>query len=207
MQLFRSSAAWPVFAVLLLGALAGCGNHLPPRVLPDSVDPDAPNKALQLYDTNHDGAISGAELDNAPGLKAALPFMDENKTGKITAEDIAKRIAFWKETENGRVYFLCTVHHKNEPLVGATVRFVPEKFLGEGLQAGTGTTNKYGAVPVIKSHSEAAAAINGLSPGMYRVEITKAGEAIPAKYNTATTLGVLVDRDSIKITPDFNLDY
>ena len=30
----------------------------------------------------------------------------------------------------------------------------------------------------------------GLSPGFYRVEITKEGDNIPAKYNTATTLGL-----------------
>ena len=31
--------------------------------------------------------------------------------------------------------------------------------------------------------------VQGVPPGFYRVEITKAGEQIPAKYNTATTLG------------------
>ena len=31
--------------------------------------------------------------------------------------------------------------------------------------------------------------VKGLSPGFYRVEITKDGETIPAKYNTETTLG------------------
>ena len=31
--------------------------------------------------------------------------------------------------------------------------------------------------------------VGGLSPGFYRVLITKDGEKIPAKYNTETTLG------------------
>ena len=34
--------------------------------------------------------------------------------------------------------------------------------------------------------------VQGLSPGFYRVEITKDGEKIPAKYNTETTLGAEV---------------
>jgi hypothetical protein len=205
MNLSRSCAGTLLLATPLLAALAGCGNHVPPALLPDAIDPDAPKKAIELYDTNHDGAISGAEFDKVPGLKAALPYLDPNKTGKITAEDIAKRIAFWKESQTGRINVNCIVRHKKTPLAGATVRFVPEKFLGDGLQTGFGITSPHGVV-LVKTH-DGEKEIFGLSPGMYRVEITKAGESIPAKYNTATTLGVFVDTQGIGSGPIFDLDY
>jgi hypothetical protein len=32
----------------------------------------------------------------------------------------------------------------------------------------------------------------GVAPGFYRIEITKAGDNIPAKYNSETTLGQAV---------------
>jgi hypothetical protein len=51
--------------------------------------------------------------------------------------------------------------------------------------------------------------VPGLSPGFYRVEITKEGENIPAKYNTATTLGLEVgplDQDVIAAI-HFDLEY
>jgi hypothetical protein len=39
----------------------------------------------------------------------------------------------------------------------------------------------------------------GMPPGMYRVEITKPGDNIPAKYNKETELGQEVSLDNIDI--------
>ena len=36
----------------------------------------------------------------------------------------------------------------------------------------------------------------GVPPGFYRVQVTKSGENIPAKYNRETTLGHEVARDA-----------
>ena len=46
-------------------------------------------------------------------------------------------------------------------------------------------------------------------PGWYRVEITKAGENIPAKYNTHTTLGqeIALDAAGIREGIKFSLQY
>ena len=83
---------------------------------------------------------------------------------------------------------VCRVTHNGQPLAGAKVVFVPEKFLGGALQSGTGITSKAGFANVTSPHA-ADPSLEGLSPGFYRVEITKEGEKIPAKYNTETTLG------------------
>jgi hypothetical protein len=44
---------------------------------------------------------------------------------------------------------------------------------------------------------------HGVRPGFYRVEITKPGEKIPAKYNTEAILGqeVVIDAKGIEESP------
>ena len=81
----------------------------------------------------------------------------------------------------------CKVTHNGKALAGVTVTFVPEPFLGGGMQKGTGTTSSAGVANIVSPYA-ADPAIRGMSPGFYRVEITKSGEKIPAKYNTQTTL-------------------
>ena len=174
--------------LLLFSGLVGCGNYVPPRVVPDAPDPSAPSKALELYDTNHDGFLDAKELEKVPGLKAALKQVDTNNDGKISEQEIADRIKAWAELRGGRVRVTCRVTHNGAPLVGAKVAFVPEKFLGGTLQPGSGTTDAAGFA-IISAPYAADPAIQGVSPAFYRVEITKDDEKIPAKYNTETTLG------------------
>ncbi len=181
-----------VFGVLLMfSGLIGCGDSGPPRVVPDLPDANAAGKAMELYDTNHDGFLDEKELDQAPGLKAALKHLDTNHTGKISEQQIADRIKSWAELKFGRLQITCRVTHDGKPLVGAKVVFVPENFLGGTLQSGSGTTAG-GGIAIVSCPYSADATVKGLSPGFYRVEITKEGENIPAKYNTATTLGAEV---------------
>ena len=173
--------------LLMFSGLPGCGSSGPPRVVPDLPDASAADKAMQLYDTNQDGFLDAKELEKAPGLKAAL----KQKDGKISKEEIAERIKGWADSRVGRIQITCRLTHNGNPLEGAKVEFVPEKFLGGTLQAGSGTTSKTGGA-VISSPYAANPAVRGLSPGFYRVEVTKAGENIPAKYNSDTTLGAEV---------------
>ena len=72
------------------------------------------------------------------------------------------------------------------------MKFLPETFLGGGLQAAEGTTDDHGMARM----SVADSAQRGISPGFYRIKITKAGEAIPAKFNTDTRLGQEVAGDA-----------
>ena len=145
-------------------------------------------KAIEMFDTNKDGKLSGAELEQCPSLKAAVARMDTTGQGAITAEMIADRIRAWQKTMVGRMPFSCLVRRNGQPLVGAEVKFVPEKFLGSAIKEAKGTTDKLGAA-VITIVSTDPSMRPGVALGFYRVEITKAGENIPAKYNTATVLG------------------
>ena len=184
---------------------AGCGGGTTSRVKPAAVASDAGSKAMDSYDTNKDGFLDGAELDKAPGLKSALARVDTDHDGKITADEITARIQAWKKSPLGRIALRVNVTRNGQPLPDATVTFVPESFLGDKLSPATGKTNQFGqagiSVPITGSDPP------GLSPGFYRVEITKEGEPIPAMYNTATTLGqeVAADVDMTGIT--FDLRY
>ena len=169
-------------------------------------------KAIAQFDTNRDGVIAGAELDKCPGLKAAIDRVDPDGTGKITAEMIAARVEAWDKSRIGRMPVQCVVTHNGKPLVGALVKFVPEKFLVDnydGHWTATGETNKNGRVMVTIPVSGDRYDPPGVLPGFYRVEITKRGEKIPAKYNTETILGqeVAIDVKGIEESINFNLEY
>lgn len=178
----------------------------PRRLLPPKIDPaTAGAKAIEMFDADGDGKLSGAELDKCPGLKAAIAQVDPSGKGEITAEMIAARIKAWQDSRIGRMTTACRVMHNGKPLAGAEVKFVPEKFLGENFKTAIGITNADGAAMLLIPGER----IPGLAPGFYRVEITKNGENIPAKYNTETILGQEVARDARGIQQGikFDLEY
>jgi hypothetical protein len=180
----------------------------PPRLRPPTIDgPAAGDKALEQFDADKDGKLSGAELDKCPGLKAALAQVDATGQG-VTAKAIAARIKAWQDSKLGRMSIACTVLHDGKPLDGANVRFMPETFLGENVQAASGKTDKNG-VAMISIATSGANDPPGVAPGFYRVEITKSGEEVPAKYNSATTLGqeIALDAAGIQEGIKFNLKY
>ena len=203
----RSVPAYLFGGLLMVSGLMGCGNSLPSRVAPDLPDASAASKAMELYDTNHDGFLDEKELEKAPGLKAAFKPVDTNHDGKISEQEIADRIKSWADSRLGRTQVICRVLRNGKPLAGAMVVFVPETFLGGTLQSGSGTTTLTGCANVTSPYP-ADPTIQGLSPGFYRVEITKAGENIPAKYNTETALGAEVGGVSdTKYPLRFDLQY
>jgi hypothetical protein len=190
----------------LLGCILGCGRSVPPPIVPDLPDPLAAQRAIELFDTNHDGLLDSKELEKCPGLKAAIKRVDSNGDGKISEQEIAGRIKSWADSGTGRALVNCRVLHKGKPLEGAKVVFVPEPFLGGALQNGSGTASKAGYASISRPY-EADIKVRGLSPGFYRVEITKDGEAIPAKYNTQTTLGAEVSGEDPRGGLDFDVQY
>lgn len=175
----------------MLSGVLGCGNSAPPAVVPDQPDANATARAMETLDTNHDGFLDEKELEKAPGLKAALKQVDTNNDGKISQEELAARIAGWAESKMGRMPVNCRVTHNGNPFEGAMVTLVPESFLGGTLQSGSAAVAESGYAAITAPYS-ADAKVTGMSPGFYRVEVTKQGEKIPAKYNTETTLGVEV---------------
>jgi hypothetical protein len=195
-----------------LGAVlfgAGCFGRGPSRVVPPSIDASAAGTAaIRQYDKDGDGKISGAELDSAPSLKAALAQIDANGDGAISADEITARIRQWQGSKVGRMPRPVTVLRRGQPLEGATVKLVPEEFLGGNMPVGSGTSNASGLVFPSAPTTGIDDPMEGMPPGFYRVEVTKDGE-IPSQYNSDTTLGleVALDAEGIQEGTVFNLNY
>jgi hypothetical protein len=150
--------------------------------------------ALEKCDTNKNGSIDGAELEAAPGLKAALPLADTNRDQALSLAEIEARLQTF--AGNSLVYPLnVQVHWQGVPLPQAEVKIVPESFLADTLKHASATTDANGAC----APRNPELPIPAVYPGLYRVEISRkdaAGqESLPAKFNTQTTLGVDVGFD------------
>lgn len=185
-------SCWGLAFMGLFVICVGCSRG-PSRVHPPKINASAAGtKAVELFDANKDGKISGEELDKCPGLKAALSRVDTSGTGDVTAGMITTRIKVWQKSRTGRMSFSCQVKKNGRPLQGAEVKFVPESFLGENIKEAIGTTDRNGMAMI----NIPGVTPPGVAPGMYRVEITKNGVNIPAKYNTETILGQEVASDA-----------
>jgi hypothetical protein len=182
----------------LLGS-AGCDTGAAPVVAP-KIASDAPRKAIELYDADKNGYLDAQELEKSPSLRVVFAG-----SSKVTEQDIAALLAKWKEAKVGRELFDIHLMHNHRPLADATVTLVPESFVGSEIPTAVGKTDRTGrATPSVPAY--AAERVPGVSPGFYRIEITKDGENIPAKYNTATILGgVVPEAETAKW--DFDLEY
>jgi hypothetical protein len=155
-------------------------------------------KAMQSFDTDKDGKLSGAELDRAPSLKAAMDIMDTDAKKGISAEQISARINKWAEDKKGLIPTNCVVLHNGKPLADVEVKFVPDSFIADYLtQTASGKTSSMGEARISIPIEPGSDLPPGVPPGFYRVEITKAGENIPACYNAATVLGVEISTDGM----------
>jgi hypothetical protein len=175
---------------------------------PPAINASAAGKeAVAMFDADKDGKIDGAELDKCPGLKAALSKVDPSNQG-VTADMVTARIEAWQKSKLGRMSLSCRVTHNGQPLAGAEVNFVPEKFLGTNIQTAKGKTDTNG-MAMLSVPTKGQGDPPGVAPGFYRVEITKQGDNIPAKYNTETTLGqeVALDAKGIQEGINFDLKY
>jgi hypothetical protein len=170
-------------------AVTGCSSG-PPRLEPPEIDPvGAARKAIEMYDVNHDGVLTGDELDRCPGLKAAMTRGNSQSPVRVTADAIALRLRENRASRIALTSVTCRVTLDRVPLANATIRFVPESFLGTAIKPAGGTTNQDGfAVLAVEGGS-----LPGVHLGFYRVEISRPGpdgkETIPERYNSQTTLG------------------
>ncbi|MFH1267490.1 MAG: hypothetical protein ABIK89_17340 [Planctomycetota bacterium] len=194
MKTHTLAAAGAVFGgvFMLTFAVCSCSHQSPPVKPPDISASRAGEGAMQKYDANGDGVVSDEELDKAPSLKAALKSLDANGDGGVSSSEVNERVRAWQKTPVGVMQLSCTVRIGGRPLEGATVKFVPEGFLGSEIQAAEGTTNQSGEAAIsIPDHDPP-----GVACGLYRVEISKPDGSIPPKYNTDTTLGLEVALDA-----------
>ena len=191
------NAAFIGSSLLLL--LSGCSGR-PSRVKPPNIDPDkAGQMAIAQYDADADGVLSAEELDQCPGLKRAIAIYDINRDLSLSADEIAKRIRSWQDSKVGLMSMGCTVRLNGSPLEGATVKFIPESYLGEAVKPASGTTDEFGRATIAVADADLPDNEQGLvgaRVGVYKVQVTHPDRSIPTKYNTETTLGQEVAQDN-----------
>jgi len=213
-----------IAVAMSLSVIIGAGCDMgPKRIKPPSVNSAAAARAaIDQYDTDKNGQIAGEELDKCPALKSLwselaarsrgggeqLPRSGASKNAAdkpegITAEMLQSVIGDWLQMRIGRVTYTCQLTRNGRPLGGAAIRFVPEKFMGAGYPVAEGVTDLSGCGQM----SIPGVTPEGIAVGFYRVEITKDGENIPAKYNTESTLGVAVIHAVSGVGAAFNLKY
>ena len=189
-----------MFVMLALVTLASC-NSGPARVQQPYIDAGgAGSLAMETYDTNGDGVVSGEELEKAPGLKAALSRLDANGDHAVSADEVADRVRAWKDMKTGLASVRCHVTLDGRPLAGAKVVFEPETFLGGEVKTATGVTNQYGdAAPTVPPEDRPAPNLpGGVHFGLFKVRISKdanGAEMLPVRYNTETVLGQEISYD------------
>lgn len=182
-------------AVALLLVINGCSGK-PGRVAAPTIPNDAGEQAVAKYDTNGNGAIDGDELVKVPALKVTLKRVDKNGDGKVTAEEINERVAAWRRGGAGIMRVAVKVTRDGNPLSGATVKLVPESFLGSAIKMAQATTrsNGTGFLEISRDPTEA-----GVQLGYYRIEVSLPGpdgqEQIPARFNVQTEYGAEVTLD------------
>lgn len=181
---------WPLPCAVLL--IFGCGPARPARVIPPSLDPAAvAAAAIAAADTDGDSAVDAEEIRTVPALAAALKQLDTDGDGKLTVAELRSWLETVQKSRVAITSFTATVSHKGKPLADATVRLIPEPFMGDGMQRGEAVTDAAGnAVPTIRDSK-----YPGVNCGLYRVEIEGTGvdgKLLPARYNTESTLGVAV---------------
>lgn len=190
---FISACGRPgVLGLLLVGLAGGCGFG-GTRVRPPAINPGkAAKAALGQLDANADEMLSEKEVEACPALHAARAEYDTNGDQQIVEEELVERFKAMYEGEVGLISADCSVSLNRKPLPGATVRFIPETFLGDATKAAAGTTDESGFAQIAIPDDQLPERLRGfrkMQVGLYRVEITHPQISLPAKYNTQSTLG------------------
>jgi hypothetical protein len=203
------------YRILWMGVVFGCTAVLagwgcsqgPTRVKPPGIDADEAGRlALEQYDTDKNGFIDGTELTKAPALRASMKNLDTNKDKKVSAEEITARIKNWQDQKVGKMSLMVKVMRRGRPLAGATVRFVPEKFLGDEIQTAEGVSDAEGMADLTVPPDPDQPTLRGVQCGLFHVEITKQGDKIPAMYNTQTVFGQECANDAAGIQEGIRFD-
>ncbi|WP_425616267.1 hypothetical protein NA78x_006210 [Anatilimnocola sp. NA78] len=191
-----SNSCWLGSLFVLACALVGCGPSGPDVSIPSYNSGSAGSQAIKLFDANQNGTIEAAELSACPGVQAALPRIDLDGNGQLTASEIGQRVAYYGSQPIGVMPLVCKVVYNGRPLPNASVTFVPEEFFGGAITSASGTTDANGSVSLQKEGLDFPA----LQLGMYRVQVSAknpaGAESIPSQFNTNTTLGAEVAPDA-----------
>jgi len=177
------STAAPRFCAICLAiaVVAGCGPARPARIAAPVIDPTAVA----------DGIALAGGLESMAAIAAARSGLDANGDEQVSRDELVGWLEQVRDSKVAITSVAVQVMHKGKPLSAAAVKLVPEACMGGAIKQAAGTTDDSGVAMVTIPGSE----YPGVNCGLYRIEITGTGtdgKALPAKYNTDSTLGVAV---------------
>jgi len=179
---------------------SGCAGQ-PAAVAPPQIDaPAAARRLLAALDEDGDGQLSPAEAAGSPGIEKMYARYDTDGDHRLSEDEIAARFRTWSADGAGVMKVGCLVTLDGRRLAGAKVVFEPERCFGDALISAGGATGTQGQCNISVDPAawpESLARVRGVQPGLYRVRITHPETEIPARYNTATTLGQEVSAEAI----------
>jgi hypothetical protein len=177
----------------LIPFLDGCGSLTSTKVETPKVDPQAAAAAaLEAYDKDADRKLNESELAACPAIQRARAHYDKDSDRMVSEEEIAKHLEEVLASGAGLLEVKCTVTRGGLPLPGATVRFVPEPFLGDAVQPAVGTTDPSGIASLSLAPEQLPENLRSaqlMQVGIYKVEIEH--PSLPA--NAQRPLGFEVD--------------
>jgi hypothetical protein len=188
MNIGRPCCGWGNVAIIGLALGAGCSRGLERLAAPEWDPSQQAEQAMQDTDADGDGQLQAAELTKAPGLAAGAKHIDQNGDGALSSEEIKARLEQFRESRVAIRSPRYVLKYRGRPLVDAEVSFVPEPFLKDVIEPAHGTTDASGIVVPMAAVRDVA----GLRPGYYRIQVTSPQITLPAKFNSATTVGVEV---------------
>jgi hypothetical protein len=171
----------------------GCGPARPARVPQPAFSPADVSKCIvERADRDNDGECTVEELAVVPGLRLeeAIADIDSDKNGRLSGKEIHDWLAAMRATKVALAPAAVCVVRRGAPVPGLRVRIVPDPCMGNTSEVAEGISDDAG-IAMLRIASPPL----GAHFGIYRVEITgtdTSGNPVPAKYNSASSLGLVV---------------
>ncbi|MEO2049131.1 MAG: hypothetical protein ABGX16_21440, partial [Pirellulales bacterium] len=144
----------------LCALLFGCSGG-PTALKSPGLDPEsAAEGAIGLYDKDGDGGLSLQELEACPGILVSIAIYDQDGDKIVSQVEIAQRLQIYVTRSIALARLSATVRINKRPLGGATVRFIPESYLGEEIKPAVGETRRMGSATMAVAPLVATVAIS-----------------------------------------------
>jgi hypothetical protein len=159
--------------------MSGCSRGPARIAAPDWDPPDLAERIVTDLDKNADAQVDAEELAAAPGLAAGARFIDRDKNGQLSREEIEAQFTKYVEQRVGLRTGSFRLSYKGRPVRDAEVTFIPESFLEGLIEPAKGVTDVEGFVTPQTEGQD----LLGIRLGYYRVQVTSPHMKIPEKYS------------------------